>query len=141
MTTSEPVQTRSIGTGAATAYAAYLDGIAARNFDAVWLCATPRLRADLEKMRGYSGFSVLFDLWCESYPTAARVLSADQDETTAILEVQGDVAGEHMRAWVLLRRCESQWYVDRECFELSRRAHGNDVPERSERADAHRHSD
>ncbi len=104
------------GIGAAATYAAFLDAVAAKSFDGMWKCASERLRADLKKMRRYPDFPVLFGLWCETYPRMQKLLSVRHDDMTALVDVQGDVAGERVHVCATLIRIDGTWQVDKEYF-------------------------
>jgi hypothetical protein len=112
--------------GAAAAYAAFLHAIAARSFDDIHARASIRLQVALHKMRECTDFSVLFQLWCESYPRVDTLLSVEHDDTAAVVAVQGHVAGERVHVCASIVRFRGTWYVDTEYF--SRLVISSDLP-------------
>lgn len=101
--------------GPASAYHAFIEAIATRNFDDINSCSTERLRADLRRMRAAEGFRVLFHMWCDSYPPRMTVLSIEQIENTATIGAYGDVAGVRVFVQVSLQHA-GMWLVDSEYF-------------------------
>jgi len=112
------LRTRSLdcATDATATYAAFLDAIAARDFERIGELATERLRAELRAMRSCAGFPALFGMWCESYPKSAQAVAVRCDGPVAVLDMRGEVDGGIVNARVVLVRVDGQWRVEKEYF-------------------------
>lgn len=55
-------------------------------------------------------------LWCEQFPSTAKVESREVGHNTATLQICGLVAGERIGASVVLKRMVNGWCIDREHY-------------------------
>jgi len=97
-------------------YVAFLAAIAARDIDEVIRQSTETFNVCLRRLRHEIDFSVLFDMWCDSYPTSAQFNSCHLDGAQAMLDVELIIGSECIFAAVTLLRFPDGWRVHHEQF-------------------------